>query len=123
MLAGVSLLLVYGIRDIEEATNHDEGYTLDAKTVGWSQRFAQWQAEFEQYADYPVTGSGLGTCNALYPAYRSLGDRYTAGNYVHKLQYDDYQHYRLSLYRKILHLASERKDREMLVGLLEIIDR
>ena len=70
-------------RSAEEATKHNEGYTLNMEDVGWSQRFAQWNSGLAQYADHPIVGSGLGTFKVLYPQYRTLADSNTAGNYVH----------------------------------------
>ncbi|MFT5209966.1 MAG: O-antigen ligase [Flavobacterium sp.] len=66
-----------------EATGHNEGYILDASSLGWSQRLSQWESGIAQYKDYPVFGSGLGTFRMLYPSYRGIGDVNTAGNYVH----------------------------------------
>ncbi len=83
VVALLAFLVVNSIRNIEDATNNNEGYTLNTESVGWTQRFAQWRSGLNQYADYPVTGSGLGTFKVLYPAYRSSGDVHTAGNYVH----------------------------------------
>lgn len=78
--------IYYGVnhhRDAERATKNSEGYTLDIESVGWSQRLAQWQAGLEQYQEYPLFGSGLGTFKVLYPQHRTLDDIQTAGNYVH----------------------------------------
>jgi hypothetical protein len=82
MLVSAAYFSVHEYRDVELATKNNEGYTLNVESVGWSQRLAQWQAGIEQYQDYPL-GSGLGTFKVLYPQYRTLGDAYTAGNYVH----------------------------------------
>ncbi|MBV1877134.1 MAG: O-antigen ligase family protein [Pseudomonadales bacterium] len=83
LTALLSYALTNNIRTSEEATSHDEGYTLDVESIGWSQRIAQWQAGLDQYADYPFVGSGIASFKALYPVYRNLGDIKTAGNYVH----------------------------------------
>jgi len=74
---------VQSYRSSEEATRHNEGYSLDIQSSGWSQRLAQWQAGLAQYRDHPITGSGLGTFKILYPQYRTLDDARTAGNYLH----------------------------------------
>ncbi|MGK0342475.1 MAG: O-antigen ligase [Candidatus Azotimanducaceae bacterium] len=74
---------VHNYRSLEEATQHSEGYSLDIKSSGWSQRLAQWQSGLAQYRDHPIAGSGLGTFKVLYPQYRTLADAGTAGNYVH----------------------------------------
>jgi len=79
----VSYASVNSLTTMEDATGNSEGYTLDAKSSGWAQRFAQWESALEQYRDYPVLGSGLGTFKLLYPAYRTQGDLKTTGNYVH----------------------------------------
>lgn len=78
-----SFVAVQASRSSETATNNTEGYTLNAEAYGWTVRFAQWRSALEQYQDYPVFGSGLGTFKVLYPQYRSLEDHSTAGNYVH----------------------------------------
>ena len=83
LVAVMSYITVASIRSSEDATSHDEGYTLNVESIGWSQRFSQWQAGLAQYRDHPVVGSGLGTFKVLYPQYRTLGDIRTAGNYVH----------------------------------------
>ena len=74
---------VQSYRSLEEASQHNEGYSLDIQSVGWSQRLAQWQSGLAQYRDHPITGSGLGTFKVLYPQYRTLADAATAGNYAH----------------------------------------
>lgn len=83
LLCVVGYATVQWLQDIETATRNDEGYTLNAEAYGWTVRFAQWDSALRQYADYPLTGSGLGTFKVLYPQYRTLADATTAGNYVH----------------------------------------
>jgi O-antigen ligase len=83
LLCVMSFASVQWLQDIETATRNDEGYTLNAEAYGWTVRFAQWDSAVRQYADYPLTGSGLGTFKVLYPQYRTLADATTAGNYVH----------------------------------------
>ncbi|MFT7244531.1 MAG: O-antigen ligase [Candidatus Azotimanducaceae bacterium] len=83
LVVATAYYAVQNYRSLEEATQHNEGYSLDIQSVGWSQRFAQWQSGLAQYRDHPITGSGLGTFKVLYPQYRTLADSATAGNYVH----------------------------------------
>lgn len=83
LIVATAYYAVQNYRSLEEATQHNEGYSLDIQSVGWSQRLAQWQSGLAQYRDHPITGSGLGTFKVLYPQYRTLADAGTAGNYVH----------------------------------------
>ena len=65
------------------ASNDKEGYTLDFEKQGWSQRFSLWRSGWNIYLDHPAFGSGPGTFKVQYPKYRTHGDLYNLGNFVH----------------------------------------
>jgi O-antigen ligase len=78
-----SFILVYGSADLEQATSHSEGYTLDTRVQGWSQRLSMWRSAVEIYQEYPVFGTGPGTYKVHYPRFRDANDMTNSGNFVH----------------------------------------
>jgi O-antigen ligase len=78
-----SVALVYGTANLSEATSHSEGYTLDMKVQGWSQRLAMWQSALGLYRENPVFGIGPGTYKVHYPRVRTAEDMTNSGNFVH----------------------------------------
>ena len=79
----VSAGFVYGSAGLAEATSNKEGYTLDMKDQGWSQRMSMWDAAFNMYKEHPMTGVGPGTFKVHYPRFRTAADMTNSGNFVH----------------------------------------
>lgn len=66
-----------------EAAQHDEGYTLDVQSYGWSQRILMWESALDIYLESPVFGTGPGTFKLHYPRFRSPEEQRNSGNFVH----------------------------------------
>jgi O-antigen ligase len=82
-VVAIAFSAVHFHANLEEASQHDEGYTLDVEEYGWSQRFSMWRAGFEIFQERPVLGTGPGTYKIHYPRYRSSEELRNFGNFVH----------------------------------------